>query len=36
VDGIVQFKHNNLYDAGALYNELMKLCRRMVETKQNK
>ena len=36
VDGIVQFKHNNLYDAGALYNDLMVLCRRMVENKQNK
>ncbi len=35
VDGIVQFKHNNLYDAGALYNELMTLCRRMVENKSN-
>lgn len=31
VDGVVQFKNNNLYDAGALYNELMASCRRMVE-----
>lgn len=36
VDGIVQFKLNNLYDAGALYNELMALCRKMVENKQQK
>lgn len=34
VDGIVQFKNNNLYDAGALYNELIASCRRMVENKQ--
>ena len=31
VDGVVQFKNINLYDAGALYNELMESCRRMVE-----
>jgi len=31
VDGIVRFKNCNLYDAGALYNELMSLISRMVK-----
>lgn len=31
VDGIVRFKTCNLYDAGALYNELMRLVGRMVK-----
>ncbi len=30
VDGIVRFKTYNLYDAGALYNELMESCRRIL------
>ncbi|PIP40700.1 MAG: TetR family transcriptional regulator, partial [Desulfobacterales bacterium CG23_combo_of_CG06-09_8_20_14_all_51_8] len=29
VDGIVRFKNCNLYDAGALYNELIATIRRM-------
>jgi len=31
VDGIVRFKNCNLYDAGALYNELMSLVGRMIK-----
>ena len=31
VDGIVRFKVNNLYHAGALYDELITCCRRMIE-----
>ena len=31
VDGLVRFKNFNLYDAGALFNELMKTCRRMLQ-----
>ncbi len=31
VDGLVRFKNNNLYDAGALFNELMRTCRRMLQ-----
>jgi len=30
VDGLVRFKNDNLYDAGALFNELMRTCRRML------
>lgn len=30
VDGIVRFKNCNLYDAGALYNELLSMIGRMV------
>ncbi|CCH49510.1 TetR/AcrR family transcriptional regulator [Pseudodesulfovibrio piezophilus] len=30
VDGLVRFKNYNLYDAGALFNELMAMCRRML------
>ena len=33
VDGLVRFKIYNLYDAGALYNELIASCRRMLENK---
>jgi AcrR family transcriptional regulator len=35
VDGLVRFKHYNLYDTGALYNELIASCRRMLENKPN-
>lgn len=31
VDGLVRFKTYNLYDAGALYNDLIGLCRRMLK-----
>lgn len=31
VDGLVRFKTYNLYDAGALYNELIEACRRMLQ-----
>jgi hypothetical protein len=31
VDGLVRFKLYNLYDAGALFNELIASCRRMLE-----
>jgi len=31
VDGFVRLKNNNIYDAGALFNELVKLCQRMLE-----
>lgn len=31
VDGLVRFKNYNLYDAGALFNELMHACRRMLQ-----
>ena len=31
VDGLVRFKTYNLYDAGALYNELIASCRRMLQ-----
>lgn len=30
VDGLVRFKIYNLYDAGALYNDLIGLCRKML------
>jgi AcrR family transcriptional regulator len=33
VDGLVRFKLYNLYDAGALFDELMASCRRMLENK---
>lgn len=32
VDGLVRFKNFNLYDAGALYNELIESIRRMLKT----
>ncbi|NCC25300.1 MAG: TetR/AcrR family transcriptional regulator [Deltaproteobacteria bacterium] len=31
VDGLVRFKNFNLYDAGALYNDLLASCRRMLK-----
>ena len=31
VDGLVRFKNHNLYDAGALFNELIRMCRRMLQ-----
>lgn len=34
VDGFVRFKNNNIYDAGALFNELVKLCQRMLENRR--
>lgn len=33
VDGLVRFKNYNLYDAGALFNELMSACRRMLQAR---
>jgi AcrR family transcriptional regulator len=33
VDGLVRFKLYNLYDAGALFDELIASCRRMLENK---
>lgn len=33
VDGFVRLKHHNIYDAGALFHELVKLCQRMLETR---
>lgn len=30
IDGIVRFKMYNLYDSGALYNEIIAVCRRML------
>ena len=33
VDGFVRLKNNNIYDAGALFNELVKLCQRMLESR---
>ncbi|MFZ5570411.1 MAG: TetR/AcrR family transcriptional regulator [Thermodesulfobacteriota bacterium] len=35
VDGIVRLKTDNLYDAGALYNDLILACRRMVANTRN-
>ena len=32
VDGLVRFKNYNLYDAGALFNELLSSCRRMLQS----
>lgn len=34
VDGLVRFKNYNLYDAGALFNELMRSCRRMLQANE--
>lgn len=33
VDGIIQLESNNLYNAGALYGELITACRRMVDNR---
>jgi AcrR family transcriptional regulator len=35
VDGIARFKTYNLYDAGALYNELIGSCRRILQNKKS-
>ncbi|MBW1676244.1 MAG: TetR/AcrR family transcriptional regulator [Deltaproteobacteria bacterium] len=35
VDGLVRFNTYDLYDAGALYNELIEACRRMLKTPQS-
>ena len=32
VEGLVRFKTNNLYDIGPLYDELLKACKRMLES----
>ncbi|MBW2036947.1 MAG: TetR/AcrR family transcriptional regulator [Deltaproteobacteria bacterium] len=34
VDGLARFNTYKLYDAGALYNELMQSCRRMLQNNQ--
>jgi hypothetical protein len=31
VDGVVRFDTHHLYEAGALYDELMTSCRRMLK-----
>ena len=36
VDGLVRFNTYNLYDAGALYNDLIESCRRILESKPSK
>ena len=36
VDGLVRFKTYNLYHAGALYEELMGACRRMLKNVDNR
>lgn len=36
VDGVVRFNTFNLYEAGALYEELIGSCRRMLEAKPGK
>ncbi len=33
VDGLVRFNTYNLYDAGALYNDLIEACRRILQNK---
>lgn len=35
VDGLVRFNTYNLYDAGALYNEVIKSCRRMLKNSES-
>jgi AcrR family transcriptional regulator len=35
VDGLVRLNTYNLYDGGALYRELMELCRKMLENTAN-
>jgi len=32
IDGLVRFNTFNLYEAGTLYDELLGLCRRMLQT----
>jgi AcrR family transcriptional regulator len=34
VDGLVRFKNYNLYDAGALFNEMLQSCRRMLQANE--
>lgn len=34
VDSMVRFRMNNLYDVGALYQELIESCRRMLENRK--
>jgi AcrR family transcriptional regulator len=36
VDGVVRFNTYNLYEAGSLYGELGKLCRRMLQSTSTK
>ncbi|MBE9502606.1 MAG: TetR/AcrR family transcriptional regulator [Proteobacteria bacterium] len=36
VDGLVRFSTYNLYDAGALYNDLIESCRRILKNKPSK
>lgn len=36
VDGLVRFNTYNLYDAGALYNDLIESCRKILESKPSK
>jgi hypothetical protein len=36
VDGLVRLNTYNLYDGGALYRELMEMCRRMLENTANR
>jgi AcrR family transcriptional regulator len=31
IDGFLRLKNNDIYDTGALFNELVKLCQRMLE-----
>jgi hypothetical protein len=33
VDGVVKFNTYNLYEAGALFDELLEACRRMLQAK---
>ena len=35
VDGLVRFNTYNLYDAGALSNELMESCRKILRNKED-
>jgi len=35
VDGLVRFNTYNLYEAGALYNELIDSCRKILSNKKN-
>ena len=35
VDGIVRFRTYNLYDAGALFDELIASCRRMIQSSRH-
>ncbi|MFZ0447949.1 MAG: TetR/AcrR family transcriptional regulator [Desulfatiglandaceae bacterium] len=35
VDGLVRFKDNNLYDAAALYEDLIESCKRMLQCEKS-